>query len=74
MTATTYTPFCPSLNWQERGLPKPGRKRDYARQVIQNRFGITDKKARKLLNPDLVSCITRCKDNAAIRILLGVSL
>lgn len=35
--------FNPSLNWRERGLPKPGRKADYARLVIKNRFGLTER-------------------------------
>lgn len=59
----------PSQNWRERGFNKPGRKPDYARQAIKAHFRLTDRQAR-VLNP---LQIQNCKDNAARRLLMGIS-
>lgn len=47
---------------------KPGRPIHYARTVLMNRFGVTKRQIGTMTNQ-----LTRCKDNAAIRLLLGVS-
>ena len=62
----------PSLNWKERGFRKPGRKRDFAREVIKRRFGLTERQMR-VVGPKMRDQIVRITDNAAIRLLLGIS-
>lgn len=62
----------PSLNWKESGHRKPGRKMDFARAVIQRRFGLTDRQMRTI-GPNVRDQIVRIADTAAIRLLLGIS-
>ena len=59
----------PLVNWKENGWRKPGRKKDFARGLIQRRFGLTDIQMKRVP----VAQIVRTADAAAVRLLLGIS-
>lgn len=61
----------PSENWKERGFKKPGRKMTggIGRAGVAEALGI----AQHIVRQVPLTQLLRCKDRAAMRLLLGVS-
>lgn len=61
-------PFKPSLNWQERGLPKPGRKPISVGAIgLAESLGVSFRRVRRAGVARLIAC----SDDAARMCILG---